>query len=219
VVGISVMAVLHGPVGASAQQTFFSARYVSGELPTSPVLAVSGGEVFLEVLVATDGHVDSIRTLRTTPPFTDAMIAAVRGWWFEPAVQVVEPGPSDWTELARPVAAPIFVAGMFAPPALNGPTLGQPPQNLLLASNQTPSPKIVDGAQYPPRAWGSGAVLIEVTIDGAGIVTDTQVRVSSPAFDEAAIAAARSWSFKAARRDALPVVTRAYLAFMFRPPV
>ena len=217
--GMCVMGVLHGPVPATAQQTFFSARYVSGNMPDPPVLAVSGGEVFLEVLVAADGHVDTIRTLRATPGFTDAMIAAVRGWWFEPAMQVVEPGATDWTELARPVAAQVFVAGLFVPPALNGPTLGQPPQDLLPATNQTPFPKIVNAAQYPPRAWGSGAVLVEVTIDGAGSVADAKVRISSPAFDEAAVAAARSWSFKAAHRDALPVVARAYLLFVFRPPV
>jgi TonB family protein len=213
------MVVLHAPVPASAQPSFFSARYVSGNLPVAPVLAVSGGEVFLEVLVATDGHVDSIRTLRATPPFTDAMIAAVRDWWFEPAIRVLEPTPGVMTELARPIADAVFVAGMFAPPALNGPTSGQPSQDLLSASSQAPSPKIVDASAYPPRAWGSGAVLIEVTIDGAGAVRDTQVRVSSPAFDEAAVAAARSWSFNAARRDAMPVVTHAYLVFVFRPPV
>jgi TonB family protein len=217
--GILVMGVLHGSAPASAQQSFFSARYISGDLPAPPVLAVSGGEVFLEVLVAADGHVDSIRTLRATPPFTDAMIAAVRGWWFEPATKVVEPTPGVMTELARPVADPVFVAGMFAPPALNGPTLGEPPQDLLSASSQTPSPKIVDAAAYPPRAWGGGAVLVEVTIDPAGAVGEAQVRVSSPGFDAAAVAAARSWSFKPAHRDAMPVITHAYLVFVFRPPV
>jgi hypothetical protein len=65
------MVVLHGSTTVDAQAGFVSARYVSGELPVAPALVVSGGEVFLEVLVAEDGRVDSIRTLRTTPGFTD----------------------------------------------------------------------------------------------------------------------------------------------------
>jgi hypothetical protein len=74
---------------AAAQSGFTPARYVSGTLPAAPALAVSGGEVFLDVLVASDGHVDSIRTLRMTPPFTGAVIGAVRGWRLLPATDVV----------------------------------------------------------------------------------------------------------------------------------
>jgi TonB family protein len=62
-------------------------------------------------------------------------------------------------------------------------------------------------------------VLVEVTIDGAGVLTDAQVNVSSPAFDAAALAAARSWSFRAARKQGNAVTTHAYLLFAFRQPV
>src|SRR5262249_48469779 len=61
------------------------ARYASGNLPPSHPLAVAGGEVFLQVGVAADGHVTSASVLRTTPPFTEEMASAVRGWQFEPA--------------------------------------------------------------------------------------------------------------------------------------
>lgn len=218
-VGILAMVVLHGSPAVGAQAGFVSARYVSGDLPMAPALAVSGGEVFLEVLVAVDGRVDSIRTLRTTPPFTDAVIEAVRGWRFKPATQAVEPSTGQIAAPTRPVAGPVFVAAMFAPPALNGPTLGQPPHNVLSASDEAPMPTVANGAAYPPRALGDGTVLIEVTIDGAGLLTDAQVKVSSPAFDAAAIAAARSWSFRAARRRGNAATTHAYLLFAFRQPV
>lgn len=217
-VGTLAMVVLRRAATVSAQEDFLAARYVSGGLPVTPVLSVSGGEVFLEALVDIDGGVSSIRTLRTTPPFTEAVIEAVRGWQFTPATQAVPPS----TELAfptEPVAAPVLVAAMFAPPALNGPTLGQPPQDVQSASMETPMPTAAKPAAYPPRALGYGTVLVEVTIDDAGVVTDARIAVSSPAFDEAAIGAARAWSFRAARMNGQAVTVRAYLVFAFQQPV
>ena len=213
------MLVLCAPATSGAQTGFVAARLVNGGLPVIPVLAVSGGQVFLEVTVTTDGRIDSIRTLRTTPPFTGAVIEAVRGWRFTPARQTVEPSAGSQESSAKPVAAPVFVAAMFTPPVLNGPTLGQPPQDLLSASNETPMPAVSAPATYPPRALGTGIVLIEVTIDGATARTEARVKVSSPAFDAAAMAAARSWSFLAARRQGQVVTAHAYLLFAFREPV
>jgi TonB family protein len=213
------MIVLHGPAAAGAQAAFGPARYVSGNLPAVPALVVSGGQVFLEVLVAEDGRVDSIRTLRATPPFTDAVIEAIRGWRFKPAMEAAEPPAGQTVAPIGPVAAPVFVAAMFAPPALIGPTLGEPPRDVLSASDETPRPTVANPAAYPPRALGDGTVLVEVTIDTTGVLTDAQVKVSSPAFDAAAIAAARSWSFQPARRHGNAVTAHAYLLFAFRQPV
>jgi TonB family protein len=216
--GTLAIAVLHGSATAGAQAGFVAAGYVGGDLPVAPPLAVSGGEVFLEVVVDVDGHVESVRTLRTTPPFTDVVIGAVRGWRFTPATDG-ESSTSQTAAPTTPVAGPVFVAAVFAPPALNGPTLGEPPQDLLAASDETPMPMVANPAAYPPRAFGDGTVPVEVTIDSAGVLTDARVEVSSPAFDAAAIAAARSWSFLAARRHGNAVTTHAYVLFAFRQPV
>jgi TonB family protein len=217
--GILAMVVLPGSPPVGAQAGFISARYLSGDLPVPPALVVSGGEVFLEVLVAVDGRVNSIRTLRTTPPFTDAVIKAVRSWQFKPAMEPAEPAPGQTAPPIRPVAGPVFVAAMFAPPVLMGPTLGQPPRDVLAASDETPVPIGAKPAAYPPRALGDGTVLVEVTINEAGLLTDAQIKVSSPAFDAAAMTAARSWSFRPARRHGNAVTTHAYLLFAFRQPV
>ena len=211
--------VLNESAMVGAQPGFMAARYVSGDLPVVPPLVVSGGEVFLEVLVAQDGRVDSIRTLRTTPPFTDAVINAVRGWRFTPAMEVAALSTSQAEASTGPVAGSVFVAAMFAPPALNGTTLGQPPQDVLSPSDDMPMPLAANPAAYPPRAMGDGTVLVEVTIDGSGVLTDAHVIASSPAFDAGALAAARSWSFRAAQRNGTAVTTHAYLLFAFRQPV
>jgi TonB family protein len=194
-------------VGASPD--YVSPRRLSGDVPATPALAVSGGEVRLELLVTPDGRVASVDVLQTTPPFTDAMIAAVRGWRFEPA-----------TMASKPVQSHVLVAGVFAPPTFITPTLGEPPQTNrapsgdVLVATSTPAPT------YPPRASGNGAVLVDVTVgpDG-GIPVDARIVVSSPAFDAAALAAAKSWSFEAAQRDGRAITAHAYLLFAFRQPV
>ena len=210
--------VVSGSASVSAQGDFDAPRYVSGDLPAPPVLGVSGGEVFLEVVVGADGTVASIRTLRTTPAFTEATIEAVQGWSFTPAMQAIPPS-AEVTPPTEPVSSPVFVAAMFAPPALVGPTLGEPPRDVQPASADAPMPISAKRAGYPPRALGDGTVLVEVTVDDAGVVTDARIAVSSPAFDEAAIGAARAWSFRPARRDGRAITTRVYLIFAFQQPV
>ena len=108
---------------------------------------------------------------------------------------------------------------MFAPPTLNSPTLGTPPHDIASASDEIPLPTNATPAACPLRAMGGGTVLVEVTLDGAGMLSDAQVRVSSPAFDAAALTAARSWSFRPARQNDAGSPTHAYLLFGFRPPV
>src|SRR5262245_15191678 len=183
-------------------------RWSSGQMPTIPPRAVSAGEVWLDVLVTSEGRVASVDTLRSTPPFDAAMIAAVHGWRFEPA-----------TAAATTVAARVLVVGMFAPPALAGPTLGEPPRTLRAPGGDLPVPSSTSAAPYPPRATGDGAVLVEVTIDNSGTPADARIVVSSPAFDDAALTTAGSWSFEPARSDGRSVRAHAYLLFAFRQPV
>ncbi len=215
VLGGSLAILLTGSMGF-AEPAYAPARYLSGALPAIPALAVSGGEVFLDVRVAPDGHVDSVQTLRTTPPFTDAVVSAVRGWRFTPAT---EDTGSSTDHGSAAVAESVLVAAVFAPPTLTGPTLGQPSQDVAASSDGAATAVALTEAGYPPRAMGGGTVLVEVTIDDAGHVADARTVVSSPAFDAAALAAARASSFMPARRSGRAVMTRAYLLFGFRPPI
>jgi TonB family protein len=208
-----------GSVAIGAQSGFLGARYATGDLPETPVRAVSGGEVFLEVAVDTNGHVATINTLRATPPFTEEMRHAIGGWQFEPAQKVGASSPGPRGVPIQPVDATVLVAGMFRPPTMNTPTLGEPPRDVGAPSELTPFPIATTNASYPPRARGDGTVLVDVTIDARGVVTDAQVVRSSPAFDAAAVAAARSWSFRPARLRGEPVTTHVYLLFAFREPV
>jgi TonB family protein len=184
-----------------------SPRFVRGDMPLVPVLAVSGGEVFLEVLVTADGRVAAVDVLRTTPPFTEALVDAVRRWQFTRAA-------APQTGSSR-----VFVAGIFAPPVVQGPTLGQPPHDLGAPHEDVASPAFWTRAAYPANATGAGAVLIETLIGDATTPIDARVLVSAPGFDEAALHAAKSWSFRPARREGQVVATHVYIVFGFRPPI
>src|SRR5215472_14865723 len=64
---------------AVAPQRFVPAEFRSGTLPNMPdVQVVGGGQVLLAVLVDRDGRVGIIDVVRSTPPFTKLMTAAVR---------------------------------------------------------------------------------------------------------------------------------------------
>lgn len=201
-----------------AQAGFIPPLFVGGQLPVAPGNAVAGGQVYLEALVGDDGQVMAVRPLRITPGFTDRAISAVTGWRFQPASEEVAPIEGKAVE-PKKVQGTVFVAAMFSPPAMLGPTPGQPPQNVGVASPESPMPTSAAVANYPVQGAGSGVVLIEVTIDARGTVSDSRVRLSSPGFDAVALSAAQAWAFRPARRQGVAVTGRAYLIFAFQVPV
>jgi TonB family protein len=189
------------------------ARYRSGALPAIPVQALGGGQVFAELGVTDAGTVDAVRLLRTTPPFTDPLVDAVRGWQFDAAEERT-------AGRRRFVGSTVLVAGVFRPAVLmNGPVAGEPPRDVGVASPETPFPIAPIVPAFPPAALASGVVLIEVQIDASGAVTGARVVRSTPPFDGPALDAARQWTFRPARRQGQPAATFAYIFFGFRQPV
>ena len=71
----------------SAQQPYTPARYAAGARPVLPVLAVGGGQAFVELTIGPDGAVQKVTPLRSTPPFTQGLIDAVTAWRFSPAIE------------------------------------------------------------------------------------------------------------------------------------
>ena len=197
-------------VGAADPST--PARFRSGSLPAIPVQAVSGGQVFVELTVSETGGVVDVRVLRTTPPFSEPFVGAVRSWQFFPAAE------SGTTDARHPVASKVLVAGVFRPPALLNATLGEPPKDVAPASADTFFPVSVIVPPFPPRAVADGLVLVQAQIDQAGRVRKAQVVRSAPPFDQAALDAARQWTFRPAHQGG-PTGTLVYLLFGFRQPV
>jgi TonB family protein len=215
-----IVACLLGVV-LSAQGTFSPARYRAGTVPALPVMTLGGGQVFLELAISREGRVTAVTPLRTTPPFTDLVVDAVRDWQFRPAEENVarEPGRADEPPSRVPRASKVLVAAVFRPPALNTPTLGDAPKDIAPASDETAFPLTTTMPPFPPSALSSGVVLLEARIDRNGAVADVTVIRSAPPFDDAAQRATRRWRFRPARVRGMPVSTLVYIVCGFPVPI
>jgi TonB family protein len=205
---------------AAAQDSFSPARYRSGGAPAMPSQAVGGGEVRLEVELDRAGRVTSMKPLRTTPPFADLIAGAVRTWQFEPAEEAV-PDPARPGAPPARAAAPsrVLVAGLFRPPTLNTPTLGEAPRDVGAASDEIALPLSTTTPPYPPNALNGGVVLLEAMVDASGNVGRITVLQSIPPFDAPARTALESWRFRPARHHGDAVPSYVYVMFGFAPPV
>jgi len=203
----------------TAAPAFRPARYLDGTLPAlPPTTVVGGGEVLLEMDVTSAGSVRGVRTLRTTRPYTEALIAATKTWRFAPAEVEVEPPPPPGQPRFKAVDATVLVSAVFLAPALIGPTLDDLPRDVASESDSTPFPFSTTPPLFPPRARDAGLVMIETTIDTGGQPTANKILRSSPAFDEAALAALRQWRFRPARVGGSSTPTLAYVIVGFRQP-
>jgi len=203
----------------TAAPAFRPARYLDGTLPAlPPTTVVGGGEVLLEMDVTSAGSVRGVRTLRTTRPYTEALIAATKTWRFAPAEVEVEPPPPPGQPRLKAVDATVLMSAVFLAPALIGPTLGDLPRDVGSESDSTPFPFATTPPLFPPRARDAGLVMIETTIDTGGQPTANKILRSSPAFDEAALAALRQWRFRPARVGGSSTPTLAYVIVGFRQP-
>jgi TonB family protein len=201
------------------QDAHSPARYRAGAVPAVPAMAVGGGQVILELAVNRDGQVGAISSLRTTPPFTDLVIGAVRRWRFDPAEEPVASSRPGERELRTAVDAKVLVAAVFRPPTLNVPTLGESPRDVAVASDESAFPLTISVPPFPPLAAGGGVVLLEARVNRDGEVAEATVIRSAPPFDEAARTALRAWKFRSGHWRGKPVSTFAYVLFGFPVPV
>ena len=190
------------------QPTYLPASYQSGDLPVQPPQVAGGGEVLLELTVGNDGKVVKGHTLRSTPPFTELLVDAVRLWKFHPA-----------EDRGHEVESAVLVVGLFRPPTLMGPAAGEPSKDVTPPSSLIPMPYTTVPPDYPPGALADGVVLVEIIVERDGTVDAARVLRSSAAFDRAATDAVLQWKFRPARRDGKPVPSFAYVVFGFRQPV
>jgi TonB family protein len=186
-----------------------AARLRSGGLPIVPVQAVSNGEVLLSLTVSESGAVGAVDVLRSTPPFTTAVVAAVRAWRFAPAQDA----------LRKPMPSRVLVGAMFGAPTLNVPTVGEPPKDVTPAATALPMPLTMPMPAYPPNARSAGTVMIETLVASSGKVVGVTLLRSAPPFDNPSMETARAWLFRPPQGSGLPANTYAYLIFAFRVPV
>ena len=152
------------------------------------------GVVILEVTIETDGTVSATKVLRSVPMFDQAAVDAVRQWRFE--------------NVSHRVLATVTVAFKLDDGAK---AAAEPKADA--KPGQTPV-KVYDvRPEYPEEARKqgvSGVVVLELTIDPDGHVSDVEVlrvgltgvepdvekRGAIPALDKAAIDAVRQWRYE-----------------------
>jgi len=205
-----------------AQQGFLPASFQGGAIPQLNVLSIEagGGQVLLELTVSPDGTVIGSRPLRTTASFTERIQSTSSGWRFSPAEALLDPrdqrpgGP-----ITHPIESKVLVAGVFRPPTMLGPSIGEPISEASNPSDEIPFPLSVIQPNYPPNARDAGVVLVEARVNASGAVIGAVVKISSPGFDSAALDAARQWRFRPARVGGLFVPSLAYIVFGFPMPL
>jgi outer membrane biosynthesis protein TonB len=198
------------------------ARLRSGAPPAIPVQAVGGGDVALELALDAAGRVTSARVLRDTPPFTSALAAAVATWQFEPAEDAASPGPGENPARVprQRVPSRVLVLGVFRPPALFPMTIGTPPKVVDGPSEAVPNPHAPPRMPlYPPNAQFDGVVIVEHRVAASGAIAETRVVQSAPGFDQAALVASDTLSYRPARVNGRPSPAFVYIVSGFRQPV
>jgi len=191
--------------------------------PDDVKAVITSAMVMVRLVIDVDGSVAEARILsrkvggpQTTPEaLADATrkleagtLTAVRQWTFEP-----------------PAKAPLAMTVAVNYDAEGGRKTAPPPP--------PPAPKPGDGSVtrpvpidqpapfYPPdamRAGVEGVVRLSVTISADGRVKAARVIQSVPALDQAALDAARQWTFRPGTKDGKPVdvVTEITMAFTLR---
>jgi TonB family protein len=198
------------------------AIFQAGALPRIPVQAMSGGEVLIEVSVDTVGRVVDAKVLRDTPPFTQEVLSAIRGWRFEPAADADAPLPGEPVDLGtrEPMDSKVLVAGLFRPPALFPVTLGQPPVDRVSPSESVPAPVTFPPMPlYRPNALFDGVVLAELQVDEEGAVSTVRILRSGASFDAPTLDVVRGLRFRPGRVHGQAAPARVYVVAAFRQPI
>jgi TonB family protein len=71
---------------------------------------------------------------------------------------------------------------------------------------------------YPADGKGDASVQLAVLVDSAGSVTEVEVREGEPPFAESAAKAVRTWRFRPATRDGVPIAARIIATVTFHAP-
>ncbi len=192
----------------TASQRFEPARATSVSVQAIPYRTAAAAIVGVELTVDARGRVADIRSLVDVEPFTDVLRNSVRSWSFDAARGRGQRAESH-----------VLVAGVFRPAMLMFPRPEVPKSVDAQPSDDTPFSTSVEVPNYPPNAIGSEYVLVEVEVGESGSVTSTKTMGQTTGFDDAALQAARAWTFRPARRDGRAVSAFVYLVFAFRQPV
>jgi TonB family protein len=204
------------PQAIPAPSTIALPRLIAGGAPPGAPMMLSAAEAFVELTIDLEGRVADVKPLVATPLLTDLVVDTVKAWRFRPSERVTTAAtPTIRFSMRTTRVATVLVGAVYRPPSLYAPTLGTPPVDVAAALAETPFPTAVVPPAFPLRAFAPGVVLVELSVDPDGCVSDARIMGSSPPYDEVALEAARQWRFRPARVDDAAVASFVYIAFGF----
>lgn len=197
-----------------------SAKLISQPKPDYPPLARTArvqGVVRLDAIIGKDGTIEDLKVISGHPLLVKAALDAVQHWQYQPTFLNGEP-----VEVATEIdvnfsladgAASTGLAEAGNPQVSNGPGLQAgvvtPP-----VPTYKPDPPYTQEAR---KAKIEGIVTLAITIDAQGDVTDCQVTDGlDKGLDQQAITTVRTWKFKPALRNGIPVAVRVSVVVNFK---
>lgn len=183
-----------------------------------PYQIVTDGLFVLDVGLNDDGGIQSIDALRNPGSMLDAAKTSVRGWKFRPASRDGKPVPSRLT--AAFVYRPANYGNAGAVPPKNFVPVIPPDQSSTEERSEYVPAGILsfDYPDYPANSVAWGSVVVQVTVNGAGDVTDVKFLHSMANFNNLGLNALKKWRFRAAIFKGKPVTAKVVIAFVFQTP-
>jgi outer membrane biosynthesis protein TonB len=176
-----------------------------------PVNAKTPGFVSLDVSVDANGGLQSIAVVRDLPPFTDAVVGAVKTWQFTPAML-------DGQGLPGTVSVDVAF-NPYNPSGVGLPGLSLQPAAATVPGNFQPVGLTkANYAKYPPNTVVSGSVVLQVHVGSGGEVHGVVAVRGKGILIGAATAAVKSWGFSPAMYKGKAVPADVVAAFVFAPP-
>lgn len=178
-----------------------------------PATVIAAGVVTLAVELDGTGKVQNIQRYRDIPSVTTQASLALQGWTYLPA-----------TLNGKPVASTLIVNIVFDPAFLDTNNIPlAPPDVTLPAKSKAPvyTPPQLFTATFPPypaNGQGSGAVVLDVTVNSTGNITQVNPVRDVPTLTAAAVNAMKNWSFSAAIYGNAPITSKVIVAMVFRNP-
>jgi TonB family protein len=178
-------ALLAGPLRAADEEPIRAAgsdvpapkrtKFVAPVFPEEARTQGLRGIVIVEVVVGTDGSVESVDVVRSVPPFDEPAIAAVREWKYEPTKV---DGKLVRVRLTVPITFSFKLPEMSREPGIPELRQGIAPSR-------------------PPQAKGSAVVVAVVEVNADGLVVEARVQKGDAPWSDALIDAIRTWRFGA----------------------
>src|SRR5580704_13009874 len=201
----------------SAQQAYSAPEVTSAGDAYAPYNVILDGLFVLGVSIGDDGSVQGIDALRNPGAMQGNVKSAIQNWKFQPALEGRKARASRMTVafVYRPAnylgfgAAPVkdFTPVIPSAPSDDGSEDYVPVGILSFAY-----------ADYPINSVASGSVLLQATVDSAGVVKSVNVLHEMAGFNHFAQEALKNWRFQAATVRGRPVTSKIVVAFIFQPP-